>query len=69
MNRKPQVLPAGASRFLLSVENYDEARHGDLWDLIRNRLAMRFVYDSVYGDDAYELDYRIETLPAGTPGL
>jgi hypothetical protein len=69
MNRKPWVLPAGTSRFLLSVDNYEQARHSDLWDLIKNRLAMKIVYDSVYGGDAYELAYRMETLPDGTPGL
>ncbi|MFE3645509.1 hypothetical protein [Streptomyces sp. NPDC059169] len=69
MNRKPWVLPAGASRLLLSVDNYDDARHSDLWDLIKNRLAMKIVYESVYGGDAHELDYRIDTLPGGTPGL
>ncbi|OIJ84932.1 hypothetical protein BIV25_45450 [Streptomyces sp. MUSC 14] len=69
MNRKPWVLPAGASRFLLSVDNYDGARHSDLWDLIKNRLAMKIVYDSVYGGDAHELAYRMETLAEGTPGL
>jgi hypothetical protein len=69
MNRSPWILPAGASRFLLSMNNYDEARHGDLWDLVKNRLAMEIVYDSVYGGEAFELGYRLETLPNGTPGV
>ncbi|MGN5382389.1 hypothetical protein ACQ4WX_50160 [Streptomyces lasalocidi] len=51
------------------MDNYDGARHSDLWDLIKNRLAMKIVYDSVYGGDAHELAYRMETLAEGTPGL
>lgn len=51
------------------MDNYDDARHSDLWDLIKNPLALKIVYDSVYGGDAHGLAYRIETLPDRTSGL
>ncbi|MGV9351126.1 hypothetical protein ACWDSD_41710 [Streptomyces spiralis] len=71
MNRRPWILPAGASRSLLYVDCYDEAQHGGLMDLIRNRLAVEFVYESVYGGEAFRIAYRMENLrtgPAGTAG-
>lgn len=62
MNRMPWVLPAGASRFLLSVDKYDDAQHQRLWNLIRNRLAVEFIYDSVYGGENFRLPYRLDTI-------
>ncbi|MFJ6943286.1 hypothetical protein ACISU4_01260 [Streptomyces wuyuanensis] len=64
MNRKPWILPAGTSRSLLYVDSYDETRQGDLWDLITNRLALKIVYESVYGGEGFRVAYRLETLPA-----
>ncbi len=62
MNRQPWVFSADDSRFLLSVDDYDEARHSDLWNLIKNRLAAEFIYESVYGGENYRLRYRLETV-------
>jgi hypothetical protein len=66
MNRMPWILPVATSRSLLYVESFDNVRQGDLWDLIENRLAVEFVYESVYGGEDFRVAYRLETLPAGT---
>ncbi|MCX5166146.1 hypothetical protein OHA43_44580, partial [Streptomyces sp. NBC_00305] len=62
MNRRPWILPAGSSRSLLSVDHYDDGQHGDMWDLIVNRLAVEFTYQSIYGGEDFRLSYRLETV-------
>lgn len=61
INRKPWILPAGSSQYLLSVDDYSDRQHGDMWDLIVNRLAVEITYQSVY-EESFKLTYRLETL-------
>ncbi|MEU8976855.1 hypothetical protein AB0D11_48415 [Streptomyces monashensis] len=58
MTRRPWAIPAGTTRFILHVENYDAQRHDDLWHLVRHRLAVEITYESIYGES-----YVISRLP------
>ncbi|MFJ3310633.1 hypothetical protein ACIPSA_48305 [Streptomyces sp. NPDC086549] len=64
MTRRPWAIPAGTSRFLLHVENYDSQRNGDLWHLIRHRLAVEITYESIYGES-----YMVSRHPEDGPPL
>lgn len=51
--RPAALLPAGTERPLLYVDDYDAARHGDLWEMLEHRLAFEISYESLYGGENF----------------
>lgn len=44
-------------RFLLSVDDYDPASDAEFAHLVRDRLTLEFVYESLYGGERFVLRY------------
>ncbi|CAG7614987.1 hypothetical protein [Actinacidiphila bryophytorum] len=51
--RPDSMLPPGIERSLLYVDDYDPARHGDLWEMLQHRLAFEIRYESLYGGEDF----------------
>jgi hypothetical protein len=47
------LVATGHGRHLLSVEDYDPEVHDEFADLVRRRLTVEILYQSLYGGDSY----------------
>jgi hypothetical protein len=47
------LVATGHERYLLSVDDYDPAAHDEFVELIRRRLTVEILYQSLYGGDSY----------------
>ena len=54
-------LDTGYEQFLLSVDSYDPAEHGEFRDLIERRLQVQIRYDSIYGGERFTAVYAISS--------